>query len=206
MGLALKVLTKWETLDKNRLTYLLRFYHSGTFIYYVCTIFRKTNISYPQIRLRLCAYQGVRNVSFPGKFYEFNKWLIHSTRFRLILFSMFNPTKSLLFSMTYVKMKSQLHQPRDIKPYFQHEFCIFFFVVVLFLWGCFVVLRETFQAKPMFRLIRVQFVENFLQHQLWKKRKGYNHIKQNFKLIFFSFKRLADLKSWVVIIVCQQKY
>ena len=132
--------------------------------------------------------------------------MIHSTRFRLILFSMFNPTKSLLFSMTYVKMKSQLHQPRDIKAYFQHEFCIFFFVVVLFLWGCFVVLRETFQAKPMFRLIRVQFVENFLQHQFWKKRKGYNHIKQNFKLIFFSFKRLAHLKSWVVIIICQQKY
>ena len=27
-------------------------------------IFRKTNISYPLIRTRTCAYQGVRNVSF----------------------------------------------------------------------------------------------------------------------------------------------
>ena len=26
--------------------------------------FRKTNISYPLVRTRLCAYQGVRNVSF----------------------------------------------------------------------------------------------------------------------------------------------
>ena len=77
MGLALKVLTKWETLDKNRVTYLLEFYHSGTFIYYVCTIFRKTNISYPQIRLRSCAYQGVRNVSFPENFTNLiNDWSI----------------------------------------------------------------------------------------------------------------------------------
>ena len=29
-----------------------------------CQIFRKTNISYPLIRTRTCAYQGVRNVSF----------------------------------------------------------------------------------------------------------------------------------------------
>ena len=28
-------------------------------------IFRKTNISYPLTRIRTCAYQGVRNVSFP---------------------------------------------------------------------------------------------------------------------------------------------
>ena len=27
-------------------------------------IFRKTNISYPLIRIRACAYQGIRNVSF----------------------------------------------------------------------------------------------------------------------------------------------
>ena len=30
-------------------------------------IFRKTNISYPLIRTRTCAYQGIRNVSFSGK-------------------------------------------------------------------------------------------------------------------------------------------
>ena len=29
-----------------------------------CQIFRKTNISYPLIRTRTCAYQGVRNVRF----------------------------------------------------------------------------------------------------------------------------------------------
>ena len=31
-------------------------------------IFRKTNISYPLIRTRMCAYQGNRNVFFFGKF------------------------------------------------------------------------------------------------------------------------------------------
>ena len=31
-------------------------------------IFRKMNISYPLIRTRTCAYQGVRNVRFFGKF------------------------------------------------------------------------------------------------------------------------------------------
>ena len=31
-------------------------------------IFRKTNISNPLIRTRTCAYQGVRNVRFFGKF------------------------------------------------------------------------------------------------------------------------------------------
>ena len=36
----------------------------GSFIWQVCKIFRKTNISYPLIRTRTCVYQGVRNVSF----------------------------------------------------------------------------------------------------------------------------------------------
>ena len=36
----------------------------GLFIQYVRKIFRKTNISYPLIRTRTCAYQWVRNVSF----------------------------------------------------------------------------------------------------------------------------------------------
>ena len=31
-------------------------------------LFRKTNISYPLICTRTCAYQGVRNVSFSGNF------------------------------------------------------------------------------------------------------------------------------------------
>ena len=39
-----------------------------SFIQYVRRIFRKTNISYPLIRRRTCAYQGVRNVCFFGKF------------------------------------------------------------------------------------------------------------------------------------------
>ena len=29
-----------------------------------CQIFRKTNMSYPLIRTRACAYQGVRNICF----------------------------------------------------------------------------------------------------------------------------------------------
>ena len=36
----------------------------GSFIYYVRKNFWKTNIPYPLFRTRLCAYQGVRNVSF----------------------------------------------------------------------------------------------------------------------------------------------
>ena len=39
-----------------------------SFIYYVCRIFRKTNISYPLIRTRTCVYQGVRNFSFSENF------------------------------------------------------------------------------------------------------------------------------------------
>ena len=33
-------------------------------------IFQRTNISYPMIHTRTCAYQGVRNVRFFGKFGE----------------------------------------------------------------------------------------------------------------------------------------
>ena len=40
----------------------------GSFIYYVRKIFRKTNISYPLIRIHPWAYQGVRNVTFSGIF------------------------------------------------------------------------------------------------------------------------------------------
>ena len=38
-------------------------------------IFRKTNISYPLIRIRTCAYQGIRNVSFSKNFENvLNEW------------------------------------------------------------------------------------------------------------------------------------
>ena len=37
-------------------------------IYYVCKIFRKTNISYPLICTRSCTYQWVRNISFSENF------------------------------------------------------------------------------------------------------------------------------------------
>ena len=48
-------------------------------IYYLIKIFRITNISYPLIRTRTCAYQGVRYVSFSEKFVyllnEFDNWM-----------------------------------------------------------------------------------------------------------------------------------
>ena len=40
----------------------------GSFIYYVRKLFRKSNISYPLIRTRMCAYQGVGNVTFSENF------------------------------------------------------------------------------------------------------------------------------------------
>ena len=39
-----------------------------SFIQYVSKIFRESNISYPMIGTRTCAYQGVRNISFPENF------------------------------------------------------------------------------------------------------------------------------------------
>ena len=42
---------------------------------YVHKIFEKTNISYPLIHTRTCAYQGVRNVSFSENFaHVLNGW------------------------------------------------------------------------------------------------------------------------------------
>ena len=42
--------------------------------------FRKTNISYPLMRRRTCAYQGVRNVSFSENFaYALNEWPLLGT-------------------------------------------------------------------------------------------------------------------------------
>ena len=47
----------------------------GSFIWYVRKIFRKTDISYPLIRMRICAYQGVRNNTFYENFaYVLNDW------------------------------------------------------------------------------------------------------------------------------------
>ena len=46
-----------------------------SFIWCVRKTFRKINISYPLIRTRTCAYQGVRNVSFSENFaYVLNEW------------------------------------------------------------------------------------------------------------------------------------
>ena len=44
-------------------------------IKYVRKTFRKTNISKPLIRIRTCAYQGVKNVIFSEKYaYVLNGW------------------------------------------------------------------------------------------------------------------------------------
>ena len=80
------------------------------------------------------------------------------------------------------------------------SFIILYCFFVFFPWGCFVVFWEIFQAKPVFHLIRVQFVENCLQHRLWKKRNIYNHNKKKFKLICFLQTTLAHLKNWVVLL------
>ena len=40
-------------------------------IYYARKIFRKTNISRPLIRTRMCVYQVMRNVSFSGNLNTF---------------------------------------------------------------------------------------------------------------------------------------
>ena len=46
-----------------------------SFIYYLSNIFWKSNISYPLIRIRTCAYQEVRNFSFSRNFvYILNEW------------------------------------------------------------------------------------------------------------------------------------
>ena len=85
------------------------------------------------------------------------------------------------------------------------SFIILYCFFVFFPWGCFVVFWEIFQAKPVLHLIRVQFVENCLQHRLWKKRNIYNHNKKNFKLICFlqttfsSSKKLSGFVMWTVI-------
>ena len=50
-------------------------------VYYVCTVFRKTNIWNPPIRTRSCSYQGVRNVSFSENFaYVLNGWSVTNMR------------------------------------------------------------------------------------------------------------------------------
>ena len=50
-------------------------------IYYVPKIFRKTNISYPLIRTRTGAYQGVGNVGFSENFaYVLNGWTLSNAQ------------------------------------------------------------------------------------------------------------------------------
>ena len=47
----------------------------GLFNYYVRKIFRKTNIFYPLIPTRACAYQWVKNISFSDNFANvINEW------------------------------------------------------------------------------------------------------------------------------------
>ena len=54
----------------------------GPCIKYVRKISRKTNISNPLIRMRSCAYQGVRNVSFSEDFaYVLNGWILEEGQF-----------------------------------------------------------------------------------------------------------------------------
>ena len=48
----------------NTALHMFKAKDKGLFILYLRKIFRKTNISYPLVRTRTCAYQGVRNVSF----------------------------------------------------------------------------------------------------------------------------------------------
>ena len=56
----------------------LTFFLGVSFIYYVCRMFRKTNISYPLIHTRMWAYQMVRTVSFSENFaYILNEWSLN---------------------------------------------------------------------------------------------------------------------------------
>ena len=52
----------------SKITRAIFLFSIGSFVYCVRKIFRKTNISYPLINTRACAYQGVRNVCFPENF------------------------------------------------------------------------------------------------------------------------------------------
>ena len=55
-------------------------------------IFRKTNISYPLIRTRTCAYQGVRNVRFWKIWHDLFSW---NTRFEIRPFAfVLSPTNA----------------------------------------------------------------------------------------------------------------
>ena len=57
---------KWATIYK--ITYLVR-----------AQKFLKSNISYPLIRTLMCAYQGLRNVSFSENLaYELNEWSLYN--------------------------------------------------------------------------------------------------------------------------------
>ena len=52
----------------------------GSSIQYVRKIFRKTNISYPLIRTRTCAYQEERNIRFSEKFSVRTIWMIRDVQ------------------------------------------------------------------------------------------------------------------------------
>ena len=71
-------------------------------------IFRKTNISYPLIRTRTCAYQGVRNVRFSENLMCF---IFLKTRFEIRRFVIL-PTISQFFRVAL----SRDHYPAKILP------------------------------------------------------------------------------------------
>ena len=61
-------LNKVTLLSKSAFLICISVYNEGSSIWYVPKILRNTNISYPLIRTRSCAYQGVTNFSFPENF------------------------------------------------------------------------------------------------------------------------------------------
>ena len=72
-------------------------------------IFRKTNISYPLIPTRTCAYQGVRNVRFSEIWCALFSW---NTRFEIrpfaILLTIYKTDLKNSFRKTYLKQVFQL--------------------------------------------------------------------------------------------------
>ena len=62
----------------NDLKLINLFHATGRFLYTlkISENLRKTNIFYPLIRTRTCAYHGVRNVSFSEVFYYFQGFLM----------------------------------------------------------------------------------------------------------------------------------
>ena len=81
-------------------------------VYYVYTVFRKTNISNPPIRTHSCSYQGVRNVSFSENFaYLLNGWSV--TKMRPYLASI------IIKYQEYRNKTSQVFHNGDVTNFFE---------------------------------------------------------------------------------------